>query len=336
MPISQRFQTTFHRNDQVRIVRDSGDHTPPRDIVPAKHRTERHEADRPPHEVETPTAESSTGQQPPTAQRVADEPIAEQLRIQADQLAGHLRNRQKELDHREAELNSRIARLESESRSARLWLGQRESDLASRGEELAKQQEELLRGQQEVEKRLARLAAAEAAQQKHAKSPPTAAKGAAEKSPKALAARQRQLDDAEAKLAEAQTKTQELHDQLLGQQRAFAEETAAIREQMAAEHRQAMADLEQSRQTIQRRADHVDRCRAALGQLRPNWATCTAKPWKSAWRRRNSGHSFPAPHRRPRSPSRWAASARSWPINIAKPTRNSPSRGRNWRRSASS
>ena len=218
----------------------------------------------PPHEVETPISESSLGQQPPAAKRVADEPAAEQIRLQADQLAGHLRGRQKELDHREAELNSRIARLESDARSARLWLSQREADLASRGEELAKQQEELLHRQEEVEKRLARLAAAEAAQQRRESPALQADVGAA--TPRTLAARQRQLD--EARPAEAQAETQKLHEQLLSQQRAFAEEAAAIREQMAAEHRQAMADLERSRQTVQRRADHVDRCRAALGQLR--------------------------------------------------------------------
>jgi len=201
---------------------------------------------------------------------VVDEPAAEQIRLQADQLAAHLRSRQKELDHREAEMNARIAKLESEARAVRLWLDERENDLASRGEELARHQQELLVQQREVERRLARLAAAETAQQKRF-SASTAQPEQKEESARvaaALAVRKKQLDEAEARLAEAQTEAQHLGEQLSSQRRTFAEEIAATRGQMTAEHQRAMAELEQKRQAVQRRADHVDQCRAALKTLR--------------------------------------------------------------------
>jgi hypothetical protein len=63
-----------------------------------------------------------------------------QMRLQAEQLAAHLRRRQQELDHREAQLNSRIAKFESEARSARLWLEQRQIELAAAGEQSEKPQ----------------------------------------------------------------------------------------------------------------------------------------------------------------------------------------------------
>ncbi len=242
-----------------------------------------------PHEAGALVSESPSAQYAPTIEPRADEPAAEQIRLQADQLAAHLRGRQKELDHREAELNSRIARWESDARGARLWLGERETDLASRGEELtkqqqevaarsemlakreqevARQQQEVLLWQQEVEKRLARLAAAEAAQQKCVSVSIAKQDEESRCVAEVLTARKKQLDESEARFAEAQAETQKLHEQLSQQRRTFDEETAAMREQMAAEHRQAMTDLEQKRQAVQRRADHVDHCRAALKQLR--------------------------------------------------------------------
>jgi DNA repair exonuclease SbcCD ATPase subunit len=170
----------------------------------------------PPHDVDTLEPASSTVEPNAAAAPISDEPAAEQIRVQADQLAAHLRKRQSELDRREAELNSRIARWESDGRSARMWLEEREADLAARGEELAKQQ-------QDAAKRLERLAAAEAALQKHGQQSVQA------ESPDAEAVTSQQTTDAE---------------------------------------RLALDELERKRQAIQRRADHVDHCRASLVQLR--------------------------------------------------------------------
>jgi hypothetical protein len=85
----------------------------------------------------------------------------ERIRIQAEQLARHFEARQKDLDHRDAQVSARIAQLDRDTRTARLWLAERQSELQRRSEELAA-------GQREAQQRLARLAAAEAAQNKEA------------------------------------------------------------------------------------------------------------------------------------------------------------------------
>ena len=68
---------------------------------------------------------------------------------------------------------------------------------------------------------------------------------------------------------------------------------------MAAEHQRAMADLEEKRQAVQRRADHVDQSFAALKDFAPNWDACIVKRWKSAWQPRKLWVQLSAPRRRP-------------------------------------
>src|SRR5205814_2206614 len=72
-------------------------------------------------EVEEPTAEMIAAV---TGENL--EVRCEQLQLQVAQLAGHLRERLREVDRREATLNARVAQLESDLRSARLWLRERE------------------------------------------------------------------------------------------------------------------------------------------------------------------------------------------------------------------
>ena len=246
-----------------------------------------------PHEAGA-SASAPVAEQTPPVPPLADAPAGEQIRLQADQLAAHLRSRQKELDCREAELNARLAKFESEGRAVRLWLAERESELAARREELAGRDQELAklreelaardgdllgrdealarrerdlqRTEQEASKRLTRLAATEANQEK--RSPDLREHHDAHRVAAVLAARKKQLDVAEARLSEAQAETAHLREQLARQRQTQAEETAAIREQMTAEHQRAMADLEQKRQAVQRRADQVDQNAAALTDLR--------------------------------------------------------------------
>ncbi len=96
----------------------------------------------------------------------ADEPsktdlAKQQLQRQAEQLADYLRDRQNQLDHRKAQLNAEIALMESEVRGARLWLSEREAELAEQRQALENQEKEFL-------ERLERLAAAEGALQRQA------------------------------------------------------------------------------------------------------------------------------------------------------------------------
>jgi predicted nucleic acid-binding Zn-ribbon protein len=55
-----------------------------------------------------------------------------QLRGQADQLAAHLRERQRQLEHRESQVNARVAAFEQEIRDARAWLARRNDELNER------------------------------------------------------------------------------------------------------------------------------------------------------------------------------------------------------------
>jgi hypothetical protein len=92
----------------------------------------------------------------PVAEETLPDLAGEQLRRQAEQLADYLRSRQRDLDHRESQLNAQSAQLESDARTARIWLGERESELREREEaEIALERE--------LRQRLDRLAVADAA-----------------------------------------------------------------------------------------------------------------------------------------------------------------------------
>ena len=98
------------------------------------------------HELASSPERSPPAQEMPVP-RAADEPPAEQIHLQIDQLAAHLRDRQSQLDHREAELNSRTARLESDRRATRLWLDECEAELTLRQQRLLQQEQELAKRQ---------------------------------------------------------------------------------------------------------------------------------------------------------------------------------------------
>ncbi len=89
-------------------------------------------------EVEEPTAEmiAAVAGEHPEIRR-------EQLQLQVAQLAGHLRERLREVDRREATLNARVAQLENDLRVSRLWLSERELTFQERENELKQQVDEL-------------------------------------------------------------------------------------------------------------------------------------------------------------------------------------------------
>lgn len=64
----------------------------------------------------------------------------QQLRLQFEQLAGHLRSQQYQLDRREAQLHSQLAQQENEVRTSRLWFRERQQELADRNAELDRRQ----------------------------------------------------------------------------------------------------------------------------------------------------------------------------------------------------
>jgi hypothetical protein len=67
----------------------------------------------------------------------------EQLQLQVSQLAGHLRERLREVDRREAAVNARSSQLEADLRASRMWLRERENEFQQREQELRRQIEEL-------------------------------------------------------------------------------------------------------------------------------------------------------------------------------------------------
>lgn len=89
-------------------------------------------------EVEEPTAEMMAA--------VSGESLEvrrEQLQLHVAQLAGHLRERLREVDRREASVHARASQLESDIRASRLWLQERELAFQERERELLAQIEEL-------------------------------------------------------------------------------------------------------------------------------------------------------------------------------------------------
>ena len=67
----------------------------------------------------------------------------EQLQLQVSQLAGHLRERLREVDRREAAVNARASQLEADLRAGRLWLRERENAFQEREAELRRQIDDL-------------------------------------------------------------------------------------------------------------------------------------------------------------------------------------------------
>ena len=155
---------------------------------------------------------------------------------QANQLAEHLRGRQKELDHREAELNARSAQLETDLRCARLWLSERIAELQERPAEPSAEQlarEESLRRTAEQ-----------------------------------LEAKQKQLEQIEARLQQDRAEVKKLQEQSSAGWRDADGRDHSRRELLEAERRRNMAEVEEQRRAVGRRAEHVDRSRAAMEQLR--------------------------------------------------------------------
>lgn len=211
-----------------------------------------------PHEM----AASGSGSAPEAHAASAappDDTPAEQLHLQTLQLTTHLRGRQKELDAREAGLNSRIARSESDARTARLWLEQRRADLVATDAALAGQRHELtarataLDGREEESDRRQRIMSDQ--------------EQTLLQRQQELSLREQEFEERLERLAVAES-AREMNEQATVERCADVQRQVAAGERLAVEHRRAMADMQRKRQAVQRRAEHVDKCRASLKQLR--------------------------------------------------------------------
>jgi hypothetical protein len=172
-----------------------------------------------------------------------DFPADERLKMQAEQLAEHLRERQTELDYRESQIHARFAQMDSDMRAARLWLTEREEQLASGEERIAASEKEL-------KARLERLAAVESNSE---------TKRNAQNNP------QQQSHPLDAEI-------RQLHQQLLHQRRQMLDESRERQERFELLRKQSLEELESKRRAVQRHAEQVDQSRTALRQMRTELA----------------------------------------------------------------
>ena len=195
-------------------------------------------------------AQEAVAQEAVTQEAVAQDAVAqpaqEAIHVQAEQLAGHLRRRLKELDHRESLVNARIAAIDRDTRAARLWIAEREAELAARGDGLDQRQKELDNREAELDCRMRQAVQAKTARDGN--------------------------DLAERQAEQARVEAELLREQLRQERQQFSEETRRERRRMADEQRAALAEVEKQREAVRHRAEQVDRSCAALEQLRTELA----------------------------------------------------------------
>ncbi len=173
----------------------------------------------------------------------------EQIRLQAGQLAGHLRTQQSDVDRREAQLNARIAQLENELRTSQLWFQQAQHECSGREGDLQTRVKEL-------EERATSLSAAEvsADQQWHDR------ESALQKRESLLAERdhqlataQRQLEKQQAALRHAENKFREDRRKALDEQRLGEQQWAVQRNEQREQLRLLAANHEKFRAALDKR-----------------------------------------------------------------------------------
>jgi DNA repair exonuclease SbcCD ATPase subunit len=211
-----------------------------------------------------------------------------QVRLQASQLAAHLKRQQATVDHREAELNARLAAMEKEIRGARLWLNERHEELAARQAELDRRERELEvraaeigpsrnappcpapRDAQDYDEREAELAQREAeldaVARRLAESGGRGASGDDEI--RALAARRENLDRLQQLLESERARLAQERQRLDDERATLVESLEAERQRAAEERQRASTEHEHARRELARQCDEVAARHAALEKLR--------------------------------------------------------------------
>ena len=223
----------------------------------------------------------------------------DQLQLQAEQLAARLSLQQEQIDRRESDLNAQLAQQEHDSRSARLWLRERQQELADRQAELAvrerdiaTRQEELARADREQAEARQRAKAEQRRQTEafalrqrelderqraldrqeteNAAVSAALARSSAEQSQLAerLKARQRNLEEAEALLADSQAELDGLRRQFEADRQAWHKRCESTRQEMEQAQARSEADFDKKLHGLKARADRFERRAAALDQLR--------------------------------------------------------------------
>ena len=176
----------------------------------------------------------------------------EQLENQAAQLASHLQEQLRDLEHREALQNARAAELDNELRRDRLWITEKSAELSERETAVAAAEAKLAADREEAQRQLAlkEQCSSQEASQKLQQSETRhheieARQAVLVKSEQELAQRQQLVGEREANLAERE-RQHEAKEYHLRERRQFIEREAA-----ALHHsRQEWERLQQGEQTV--------------------------------------------------------------------------------------
>jgi|GEM_PF-2131008 len=215
---------------------------------------------------------------------VSPDATADQVRLQASQLASNLQRQQQAIDHRESELNARVAAMENQIRAARLWLEEQQAELASRELELERRQqidtnspttgaankdrrfpvddESLRLRAEELDRRAAELDAAGRQLSERF------GMGEAKNGLEALEAYRAQLEHSEKLLATAQTQWQEKFRELAEQRAAFARFAETERKKLADDRRRWSEAHQQDERELRRQQMELANRQGALEALR--------------------------------------------------------------------
>jgi hypothetical protein len=185
-----------------------------------------------------------------------------QLHVQADQLATYLLDRQRDVDGRESQLNVRVAQLENELRTARLWVREQEHEFSEK--ELGLQQRV-----SDLESRLQALSASELTIEETQK-----------QLQQEIQQREQRLGEREQKLLEGQQRLVDEAEELgvtserLKRQRVEVEEASQVEKQQTARDREAadeqhgklLAQIEQSKQTLDEQEERLAESKQTLDE----------------------------------------------------------------------
>jgi chromosome segregation ATPase len=184
------------------------------------------------------------------AEGMTAENTAEQVRVHATQLALHLQERRREVDHRESHLNARIAQLENDLRNSRLWLQERSEEFSLREAELAQriaEHEARLRGLSASETALNDIEQQQALKLQHRE--------------EQLRQREDQLAQAQLQLEVQQSSISRRMDQLADQERLLEEQLRQLHEERRVVQRESdtsQEELAQQRQTLSEQREQLD------------------------------------------------------------------------------
>jgi chromosome segregation ATPase len=187
---------------------------------------------------------------------------AQQVSLQAAQLASHLQRQQSAVDHRESELNARVAAMENQIRAARLWLDERHAEMAAQTAELERRERELTRRMEDLSGGTRSPPVSPGREQAHF------IKGERPHAASSLETHRANLERAEALLSSQQAELERERRELADARAAFAETMQNERRKLTDEASRFNSQCSRTRQELKRQADDLAARSAALERMR--------------------------------------------------------------------